>query len=247
MTSYRYKISVEYLGTGLAGWQRQLNAMSVQQILEEAIYKFSGEQVTVWGSGRTDAGVHALGQVAHFDISKYIVPHKIVTAINHFVLPYVVGIRECTLVDDNFHARFSAVARHYMYKIVNRPYRLVIDFNRAWWVSENLNVEAMKDAALHLLGNHDFTSFRATACQSKSAIKTLSKIEIIQENEEIKFYFSAPSFLHHMVRNIVGSLVLVGRNIWQTPEIKTVLEAKDRKAAGPTAPACGLYFIGVDY
>nr|WP_253308378.1 tRNA pseudouridine(38-40) synthase TruA [Rickettsia endosymbiont of Ceutorhynchus assimilis] len=244
---YRYKINVEYLGTGLAGWQRQLNVMSVQQILEEAVYKFSGEQVTVWGSGRTDAGVHALGQVAHFDISKYILPYKIIKAINHFVRPYTVGVRDCILVEDNFHARFSALTRHYMYKIINRPHAVVIDFNRAWWISEPLNVESMKEAALHLVGNHDFTSFRATACQSKSAIKTLSKIEIIQENEEIKFYFAAPSFLHHMVRNIVGSLILVGRGIWQAQEMKTALEVKDRKAAGPTAPAYGLYFVGVDY
>ncbi|MFY9589366.1 tRNA pseudouridine(38-40) synthase TruA [Rickettsia endosymbiont of Halotydeus destructor] len=244
---YRYKISVEYLGTGLAGWQRQLEAMTVQQILEDAIFKFSGEQVTVWGSGRTDAGVHAVEQVAHFDISKYIEPYKMVKAINHFVLPHVVGVRACTLVDDNFHARFSAVNRHYMYKIVNRPHRLVIDFNRAWWVSEPLNVEAMKNAALHLLGNHDFTSFRATACQAKSAIKTLSQLDIIQENEEIRFYFTAQSFLHHMVRNIVGSLVLVGRDLWEAEQVKIALEAKDRKAAGPTAPAWGLYFVGVEY
>lgn len=244
---YRYKISVEYLGTNLAGWQRQSGVMSVQQILEEAIYKFSGEQVTLFGSGRTDAGVHAIGQIAHFDLSKYFEPYKIIRAINYFTRPYIVGVYNCELVDNNFHARFSATARHYVYRILNRPYPSVIDYDRVWWISVPLDISAMQKSSLYLLGKHNFTSFRASSCQSKSPIKTLTKLNIIKENEEIKLYFSAPSFLHHMVRNIVGSLVLVGKNIWQAEQMQQVLEAADRKAAGPTAPACGLYFIKADY
>lgn len=244
---YRYKITIEYLGTNLAGWQRQAEVMSVQQILEEAIRKFSNEQVTLFGSGRTDAGVHAIAQIAHFDISRYFEPHKIIRAINYFVRPYAVGVWDCELVNSNFHARFSATTRHYVYRILNRPYPSVINLDRVWWISLPLDVSAIKKSSSYLLGKHDFTSFRAGSCQSKSPIKTLTKLDIIKENEEIKLYFSAPSFLHHMVRNIVGSLVLVGKNIWQPEQIKEVLEAKDRKAAGPTAPACGLYFMKTDY
>jgi len=244
---YRYKITIEYLGTNLAGWQRQSGVMSVQQILEEAIYKFSGEQVTLFGSGRTDAGVHAIAQIAHFDISKYLEPYKIIRAINYFVRAYTVVVCDCELVDGNFHARFSATARHYVYRILNRPYHSVINLDRVWWISLPLDLPAMQKSSSYLLGKHDFTSFRAGSCQSKSPIKTLTKLDIIKENEEIKLYFSAPSFLHHMVRNIVGSLVLVGKNVWQAEYVKEVLEAKDRKAAGSTAPACGLYFLKVDY
>ncbi|HJD65230.1 MAG TPA: tRNA pseudouridine(38-40) synthase TruA [Rickettsia endosymbiont of Diachasma alloeum] len=244
---YRYKITIEYLGTNLAGWQRQSEVISVQQILEEAIYKFSGEQVTLSASGRTDAGVHAIGQVAHLDLSKYFEPYKIIRAINYFVRPYKVSIVNCELAQNGFHARFSATARHYVYRILNRPYPSVIDLDRVWWISVPLDISAMQKSSLYLLGKHDFTSFRASSCQSKSPIKTLTKLDIIKEDEEIKLYFSAPSFLHHMVRNIVGSLVLVGKNIWQAEQMQQVLEAANRKAAGPTAPACGLYFIKSDY
>ncbi|XVN41123.1 MAG: tRNA pseudouridine(38-40) synthase TruA [Rickettsia endosymbiont of Argas persicus] len=247
MSFYRYKITIEYLGTNLSGWQRQSGVMSVQQILEEAIYKFSGEQATLFASGRTDAGVHAIAQIAHFDLSKYLEPYKIIRAVNYFVRPHLVGIVNCELVSKNFHARFSATARHYIYRILNRPNPSVINHNRVWWISILLNVAAMQESGKYLLGKHDFTSFRASSCQSKSPIKTLTKLDIIKEDEEIKLHFSAPSFLHHMVRNIVGSLVLVGKNVWQTEQIKEVLEAKDRKAAGPTAPACGLYFMKTDY
>lgn len=244
---YRYKITIEYLGTNLAGWQRQSEVISVQQILEEAIYKFSGEPATLFGSGRTDAGVHAIGQVAHFDLSKYLEPYKIIRAINYFTRPYKVRVWDCELAPNNFHARFSAVARHYVYRILNRPYPSVIDLDRVWWISVPLDVSAMQKSCNCLLGKHDFTSFRAGSCQSKFPIKTLTKLDIIKENKEIKLYFSAPSFLHHMVRNIVGSLVLVGKNIWQPEQMQQVLEAKDRRVAGPTSPACGLYFIKPNY
>ncbi|WP_375359038.1 tRNA pseudouridine(38-40) synthase TruA [Candidatus Tisiphia endosymbiont of Neophilaenus lineatus] len=244
---YRYKITIEYLGTAFVGWQRQCNAISIQQILEDGIYKFTGEKVMVHGAGRTDSGVHALGQVAHFDLVKYMQPYKVIQAINYFVRSYHIGVVDCILVDGDFHARFSAVERHYVYRIINRPSQVIIDLNRAWWIKQPLDIEAMKYGAFYLIGNHDFSSFRGKYCQAKSPIKTLSKLVIIQENNDIKIYVSARSFLHHMVRNIVGSLVLVGRNIWQAGDIQKALDAKKREAAGIKAPACGLYFLRVDY
>ena len=168
-------------------------------------------------------------------------------AINHFVRSYNIGIVACTLVDKDFHARFSATERHYVYKIINRSGQVVIDLERAWWIRKPLDVEAMRQGSLHLIGHHDFSSFRARHCQAKSPMKTLSKLIVEQEGEEIRLYLSAPSFLHNMVRNIVGSLVLVGRNIWQENDIKKVLDAKKRECAGAKAPACGLYFLKTDY
>ncbi|XVN42171.1 MAG: tRNA pseudouridine(38-40) synthase TruA [Candidatus Rickettsia vulgarisii] len=245
--THRYKITIEYLGTNFAGWQRQDNIMSIQQMLEDAIYKFSHEKVIVHGAGRTDSGVHAIGQVAHFDLQKPMTPYKVMQAINHFVRADNIGVTKCEIVNDDFYARFSAKARHYIYRIINRSGQVIIDHNRAWWISQPLNVEAMREGASYLIGNHDFSSFRSKDCQAKSPIKTLSELIITEENEEIRLYFSAPSFLHNMVRNIVGSLVLVGRNIWEKEEIKKVLEARRREAAGTKAPACGLYFLKVDY
>jgi len=248
MDKYRYKLTIEYLGTNISGWQKQNTVISVQQILEDAIYQFSKENVILHGAGRTDAGVHALGQVAHFDLVKFHEPHKVMYAINHFTRSHLVGIINCVLVDSDFHARYSAIARHYIYKIINRPGDIVIDFGRAWLINKvPLDLESMKHGAYYLIGKHDFTSFRATACQSRSPIKTLSQLEIIQVGEEINFYLSAPSFLHNMVRNIVGSLVLVGLNKWKPEDIKIAMDAKCRSAGGVKAPACGLYFVKVDY
>ncbi|MCC8417727.1 MAG: tRNA pseudouridine(38-40) synthase TruA [Rickettsia endosymbiont of Bryobia graminum] len=247
MNTHRYKITVEYLGTDFAGWQRQDNIMSIQQMLEEAVYKFSNEKVIVHGAGRTDSGVHAIGQIAHFDLQKTMTPYKVMQAINHFVRSHNIGITECEIVDNDFHARFSAKERQYIYRIISRSGQIIIDHNRAWWIRQPLNIEAMREGASYLIGNHDFSSFRSKDCQAKSPIKTLSKLIITKENEEIRLYFSAPSFLHNMVRNIVGSLVLVGRNIWEQEEIKKVLEARKREAAAVKAPSCGLYFLKVDY
>ncbi|MCC8372445.1 MAG: tRNA pseudouridine(38-40) synthase TruA [Rickettsia endosymbiont of Pseudomimeciton antennatum] len=244
---YRYKIIIEYLGTVFVGWQKQSGAISIQQTLEDGIYKFTGEKVAVHGAGRTDAGVHALGQVAHFDLVKYMDPYKVMQAINYFVRSYNIAVVDCILVDKDFHARFSALERHYVYKIINRPSQVIIDLNRAWWIKQPLDVEAMRCGASYLVGHHDFSSFRGKFCQAKSPIKTLSELIITQENEKIKIYFSARSFLHNMVRNIVGSLVLVGRNIWKENDIQKVLDAKKREIAGAKAPACGLYFLRVDY
>ncbi len=242
---YRYKITIEYLGTAFIGWQKQSNAISIQQTLEDSIYKFTNETVTVYGAGRTDAGVHALGQVAHFDLVKHMQPYKVMQAINYFVRSYNIGVIDCVIVKKDFHARFSALERHYVYKIINRPSQVIMDLNRAWWIRQLLDVEAMRRGASYLIGKHDFSSFRAKCCQAKSPIKTLSKVEITQKHEEIKIYFSAQSFLHHMVRNIVGVLVLVGRSVWNEGNIRKSLDAKER--AGIKAPAYGLYFLKVDY
>jgi tRNA pseudouridine38-40 synthase len=244
---YRYKITIEYIGTGFVGWQRQKEALSIQQVIEEAIYKFSKEQASVIAAGRTDTGVHATGQVAHFDLPCFYENYELIRSINHFLREYSVGVVDCCLVDSDFSARFSARARHYLYRIINRLGRVVIESDRAWWVKHELDIQAMREGAAYLIGTHDFTSFRGKHCQAKSAIKTLSKLEIIKNGEEINFYLSAPSFLHNMVRNIVGSLVQVGIGKWTAKDIKAALDSKNREAAGVKAPSCGLYLTKVDY
>ena len=244
---FRYKIIIEYLGSGFCGWQRQESCISVQQVLEESIERLFKEKVLLIAAGRTDAGVHAYGQVAHFDLTKEIDVYKAVRSINYFVRPHKVAVLACQLVDNSFHARFSATQRQYVYKILCRPSELIIENGLKLWVREPLSVESMQQAANYLIGKHDFSSFRATSCQAKSPIKTLSNIEIIKQGDNINIYVSAPSFLHHMVRNIVGSLLLVGRGIWPAQKIKEVLEQKNRIYAGPTAPAKGLYFLAVKY
>jgi tRNA pseudouridine38-40 synthase len=244
---YRYKITIEYLGLGFCGWQRQASSLSVQQVIEEAIFACTKERVMVQCSGRTDAGVNAYGQVAHFDLSKNIEPKKIMSSINHFCLPNKVGIVDCELVNNNFHSRFSAKQRHYVYKILNRQGINIVNEHLQYWVRDTLDIAAMNKAANYLLGKHDFSSFRASECQSSSPIKTVDSIKIIKNGDNIEIYVSALSFLHHMVRNIVGNLVLVGRGKWMPEKMKEVLELADRKYGGPTAPAHGLYFLKVDY
>ncbi|PCJ27329.1 MAG: tRNA pseudouridine(38-40) synthase TruA [Rickettsiales bacterium] len=243
----RYKITLEYLGANYCGWQRQKESLSLQQVVEDAIFAFSKEHVTLHVSGRTDAGVNAYGQVAHFDLEKSHDLARLMHSINHFCRPHTIAIVDIELVDSEFHARFSAKTRHYVYKILNRNAVNVIDSGKKCWIRHDLDVEEMQKAAKYLLGHHDFSSFRASACQSKSPFKTLDKIQIIKNGDDIEIYFSALSFLHHMVRNIVGSLLMVGKGHWRAEKIKDVLEAKDRKAAGFTAPSEGLYFLKVDY
>ena len=245
--TYRYKLIIEYVGTNISGWQYQSNALSIQQIIQEAIYNFSGETAILHAAGRTDAAVHAYGQVAHFDLSRYFTTHRVMQAINHFVRPHLVGIIDCEIVDHNFHARFSATGRHYLYRIINRSGKVIIDHDRAWWIKQSLDIDRMREGAMYLIGKHDFTSFRATQCQAKSPVRTLSTLDIVKHGDNINIYISALSFLHHMVRNIVGSLVLVGNGKWQPQDIKIALEARKREAAGATAPAHGLYFLKVDY
>ena len=243
----KYKITIEYDGSNISGWQRQSNAPSIQQFLEEAIEKFSKEKITVHAAGRTDAGVHALEQVAHFELAAEHPSTVVQRAVNHFLKPNLIIILSCEIVDSDFHARFSAKKRNYKYIITNRAMPSVLEKNRTWHIHHTLNVEKMQEAALFLIGNHDFTSFRALHCQAASPVKTIDEIKIYQEGEKIFFTLRATSFLHHMVRNIVGSLVMVGLEKWQAEDIKTALEAKDRSKAGPTAPACGLYFTKVEY
>lgn len=244
----RYKLTIEYFGTGLLGWQRQKEGASIQRFLSEAIFKLCGEKdVIVQGSGRTDAGVHALGQVAHFDIKKWYQPNVIMRALNFYLKKHPVSIIAAEEVTEDFHARFSAKQRHYVYRILARPAPPCIKKNRVWHVPFPLDVNVMHEAAQLLVGQHDFSSFRASLCQSKSPIKTIDRLDVIKNGEEIEIYVSALSFLHHQVRNFAGTLKLVGAGKWTINDVQKALDAKDRTKGGLTAPADGLYFLKVDY
>ena len=240
-----YKLTIEYDGTNLIGWQENRQGPSVQSVVKDAIEKFCGVRPDVVGAGRTDAGVHAVAMTAHCDIPGNHSAETVMRALNFYLVGLPVSVLSCESVDDNFNARFDCVARHYKYVVLNRGASPVLQRNRVYWVPRKLNVDAMRMSAQKLLGNHDFTSFRASECQAKSPVKTLDRIEIIQSGDEIIFEFSARSFLHHMVRNIVGTLIEIG--LGKTYDIDAVLAAKNRSAAGPTAPASGLYFIRADY
>lgn len=246
---FRYKITVEYDGTGLLGWQKQLDGNSAQEFLEKAVALFSQQTTDVYGAGRTDAGVHALAQVAHFDLDRQVDPFRLSEALNFHLrnMGAPVAVLAAEAVDDSFHARYCAKGRCYLYRITNRRAPLVIEKNRSWLVTVPLDVAKMQIAAQYLLGHHDFTSFRAIKCQAKSPLKTLDKLEINQNGEEISFQVEARSFLHHQVRNMVGTLKLVGDGHLAPEDVKTILEQKDRAKAGPTAPACGLYLSRIIY
>ncbi|MDE5616140.1 MAG: tRNA pseudouridine(38-40) synthase TruA [Alphaproteobacteria bacterium] len=241
----RYKVALEYDGTGLIGWQENRQGPSVQSIMKDAIEGFCGARPDVVAAGRTDAGVHAVAMTAHFDLDGGADANTVMRAVNFYLTARPVSILSCDVVSDDFHARFDCVARHYKYVVLNRPAAPVLNAGRVWWVPRKLNLDAMRDAADKLLGNHDFTSFRAAQCQAKSPVKTLDVCRITQHGEEIIFEFSARSFLHHMVRNIVGTLVEIG--IGKPYDIDSIFAARNRSAAGPTAPAAGLYFMGADY
>ncbi len=243
----RWKLTIEYDGAGFVGWQRQDNGPSVQAALEAAVLGFCGETVTAQGAGRTDAGVHALGQVAHIDLARPTDADTLRDALNAHLKPAAVAVLAAEVVDDDFHARFSAVARVYRYRIVNRRARLALDRGRAWFVPQPLDAAAMHDAASALLGQHDFTSFRAGQCQAKSPVKTLDVLAVSRDGQELRIEARARSFLHHQVRNMVGTLKLVGEGKWTRAEVARALAARDRGAAGPTAPADGLYLVAVRY
>ncbi len=243
----RYKLTLEYDGRGFVGWQRQDNGPSVQAALETAVKRFCGEAVSVEAAGRTDSGVHALGQVAHVDLDKAADGDTLRDALNFHLKPAAVAVLSAEAVAPDFHARFSATERRYRYRIVNRRARLTLDEGRAWFVPVALDAGAMGDAAQALVGRHDFTSFRATECQAKSPVKTLDALEVSREGEEIRIEARARSFLHHQVRNMVGTLKLVGEGKWTRDDVARALAARDRKAAGPTAPADGLYLVAVRY
>ena len=241
----RYKINIEYDGTDLIGWQENAQGPSVQSLLQEAIFQFCGEQVEVFSAGRTDAGVHAFAMVAHFDLEREQDAQTVMRAMNFYLTNKPVAVLNCEKVSDDFHSRFSCTARHYKYIVVNRSAPVVLNKNRVWWVPQKLDIDAMKKGAEKLIGKHDFTSFRASQCQAKSPIKTLDSVSITQNGEEIIFEFSARSFLHHQVRNMVGTLVEIGMG--KPYDIDEIFNAKNRSAAGITAPASGLYFVSADY
>lgn len=243
----RYKITIEYDGTPFSGWQIQSNGPSVQGELARAIESLTRQQVIPRGAGRTDAGVHARGQVAHFDLLRDFPAGTVRDALNFHLRPSPIAILHCEIVDENFDARFSAKARHYLYRICNRRAPLALDRNRAWQVGPLLNAPAMQEAAQFLLGRHDFTTFRAAQCQAKSALRTLNSLDVVQDGEVIAITASARSFLHHQIRSIAGSLKLVGEGKWRPADLQRALEERNRAACGPIAPACGLYFMKVVY
>ncbi|AIL12526.1 pseudouridine synthase [Candidatus Paracaedimonas acanthamoebae] len=243
----RYKLTIEYDGTPFVGWQHQANGISVQSVIESAIEAFSREKVRLHAAGRTDAGVHALGQVAHIDLEKHFPAYKVREALNYHLRSYPVVIINAQETDELFHARFSAMERAYCYKVLCRSAPPALDKKRVWYIKHPLNIEVMQQAAMFLIGKHDFTTFRASECQASSPIRTLNSFKITQEGDLIFFNVSALSFLHHQVRNMVGSLKLVGEGKWSPEDFKSALDAKNRQAGGPTAPAQGLYFIKVSY
>ena len=243
----RYRITIEYDGTPFVGWQIQASGLSVQGELARAIAQFAGEETAVRGAGRTDSGVHGLGQVAHFDLAKSWEPFKVREALNFHLKPHPVVVLDCAVAPADFDARFSAVARHYLYRILNRSAPPALDRNRVWWQPMPLDAAAMHEAAQQLVGRHDFSTFRAAGCQAKSPVKTLDRLDVSVVGEEIHVRASARSFMHSQVRSMVGSLKLVGAGRWSVADLARALAERDRSACGPVAPAHGLYLVRVDY
>jgi len=243
----RFKITIEYDGTNYVGWQAQDNGPSVQDAIEKAIFSFSGERLRLQAAGRTDAGVHALGQVAHFDLKKEMTADKVMAAINAYLHREGIAILATEEVDKEFEARFSAKKRHYLYRILNRRAPPSILRGKVWWVPKKLDAKKMIEAADVFIGKHDFTTFRSINCQAKSPVKTLDEFFAQIKGDEIHITASARSFLHHQVRSMVGSLKLVGEGKWTKDDLKAALEAKDRKAVGFNAPSHGLYLTRIDY
>lgn len=256
----RYKLTIEYDGTPYAGWQKQDDQPTVQGELQKAALLFCGENLNIVGAGRTDAGVHATAQVAHIDLPREMDPFRVMQGLNYYLFSSVdangkvtskennrISVTKAQAVPDDFHARFSATRRHYLFRIINRSSRLALESNRVWLVNEKLDVAAMQKAANILVGHHDFSSFRDTMCQAKSPEKTLEKLEVTRHGEEIRIITCGRSFLHHQVRIMVGTLALVGKGRWTVPDVQKALDARDRKAGGPTCPPEGLYLTGVEY
>jgi tRNA pseudouridine38-40 synthase len=243
----RYRLLIEYDGTPFVGWQIQGVGVSVQGLLRDAVHKLTGEWVEVRGAGRTDAGVHALGQVAHLDCAKTVPDYVMRDALNAHLRPQPVAVLDATTVPDTFDARFSATARHYLYRLSNRRGQPALNKHRVWWVARPLDSAAMMEAAGVLVGHHDFTTFRSSSCQAMSPIKTLDRFAVRVTDDEIHIEASARSFMHHQVRSMVGSLKRVGEGAWSRADLRAALEATDRARCGAVAPACGLYFVKVDY
>lgn len=244
----RYKLTIEYDGRPFVGWQRQADGMSVQQALEDAIAVFAPEEkVTLTGSGRTDAGVHAYAQVAHFDTERAMTVGEVQGAINYHVKPHPISVLSVEEVSEDFNARFSAEKRHYVYKICNRRAPLTFDKGLKWHVKTPLDAAAMHDAAQVLVGKHDFTTFRHVNCQAKDPVKTMDYLRVERDGDEVRLYAGARSFLHHQIRSITGTLKLVGDGKWSKADVQAALDARDRAALGFNAPPDGLYFVKVDY
>ncbi len=243
----RYKIIIEYDGSGYVGWQKQDNGISIQESLEESIKSLTSETVQVFGAGRTDAGVHALGQVAHFDLKKKCTTREIQEGLNQYLKPRLIAIIDAKVVSKDFHARFSAKKRIYSYTIVNRRSPLTIDKNKAWIIYKKLDMKLISSAAKFFIGKNDLTSFRAVSCQARSPIKTIDDINITREDDKILFKVTAKSFLQSQVRIMVGTLANVGEGKIKPEEILSIIEDKDRSKAGPTAPAEGLFLKDIIY
>ena len=243
----RIKLTIEYDGTPFVGWQRQTNGRSVQQAIEEALAGLTGETLTLRGAGRTDAGVHALGQVAHVDLARDWSGETLRDGLNAHLRPEPVAVLAAESVADDFDARFSAIRRHYRYRILTRRAPPALARGRVWHVKRPLDAAAMQSGAARLLGRHDFTTFRSAECQARSPIKTLDRLDVAQAGEEITVAATARSFLHNQVRSLVGSLKLVGEGRWSADDLQHALEARERSACGPVAPAAGLYLMQVDY
>jgi tRNA pseudouridine38-40 synthase len=243
----RWRLTIEFDGTPFMGWQRQEHGPSVQQTLEEAIHRMTGELATVHAAGRTDAGVHALAMTAHVDIVKTLTEHRLREGLNALVRPQPVSVLAAEKVADDWHARFSCVERRYLYRILNRRAPPALDRDRVWHVPVPLDAEAMQKGAAMLVGRHDFTTFRSAHCQSESPVKTLDRLEVNRDGDEILVEAAARSFLHHQIRSMVGCLALVGRGHWAPEDIGKALEARDRAALGLNAPPHGLYFVQALY
>jgi len=243
----RYQIKVEYDGTNFVGWQYQKNGLSIQEILQKAIFQFSKEEVTVTGAGRTDAGVHAIGQIAHFDLQKKIKKKNFILGVNQYIGNNPVTILNIKKKNNKFHSRFDAKKRTYEYVIINRQSPLALQKNKAWHIRKKLDLKAMKKGAKLLLGTHDFSTFRASSCGAKSPIKTLNKVSIKKNKERVILKFISKSFLQQQVRSMVGCIKYLGEGKWKLDEFNNVLKSKKRSNCAPPAPSCGLYLTKVSY
>ena len=243
----RWRLTIEYDGGPFMGWQRQDHGPSIQQTLEEALERMIGEQTQVLAAGRTDAGVHALAMSAHVDVMKSLTPHRLREGLNALVRPHPISVLKVEPVADDWHARFSCVGRRYLYRILNRRAPPALDTGRVWNIPVTLDIDAMREGAAHLIGRHDFTTFRSAQCQSDSPVKTLDELDVQKAGEEIHVTAAARSFLHHQVRSMVGCLALVGRGKWSPEDMRKALEARDRSALGFNAPPHGLYFVEALY
>jgi len=243
----RFALTVEYDGRPFMGWQRQAHGPSVQEAIEKAAFEITGETIAVHAAGRTDAGVHARGMRAHLDLERSITPFRLMEALNARLRPALVAILDCVVVPDDWHARFSCVARHYEYRIVTRRAPLTVENGLAWRVPTPLDGDAMASGAARLVGRHDFTTFRSAHCQADSPVRTLDRLDVAQDGERISIFASARSFLHHQVRSMVGCLALVGQGKWSPDDMQDALDARDRTRLGLNAPSDGLYFLRADY